>query len=101
MSSVVKYNLLLDHVGLPQVVIVAVHLVMFVLDGLRDHPETFLQKALCCQAAPSWLKVVGWVVVACEILLSSPGTGVLALYFRSKVFMTLLASIQADFQWNL
>ena len=26
-------NLLLDHVGLPQVVIVAVHLVIFLLDG--------------------------------------------------------------------
>ena len=28
-------NLLLDHVGLHQVVILAVHLVIFVLDGLR------------------------------------------------------------------
>ena len=30
--------------------------------GLGDHPETFLLKALCCQSAPSWLKVGGgWV----------------------------------------
>ncbi len=45
--------------------------------GLGDHPETFLLKALCCQSSPSGSKVVGgwWVVVACEIILSSPGTG--------------------------
>ena len=42
--------------------------------GLGDHPETFLLKALCCQIAPSWVKVMGWVV-APDILLSSPGTG--------------------------
>ena len=30
--------------------------------GLGDHPKTFLLKALCCQAAPSWLKVGGWVL---------------------------------------
>ena len=30
--------------------------------GLGDHPKTFLLKALCCRATPSWLKVVGWVV---------------------------------------
>ena len=60
-------NLLLEHVGLPQVVIVAVHLVIFFCwMGLGDHPETFLLKALCCQSPPSWLKVMGgwwWVVV--------------------------------------
>ena len=28
--------------------------------GLGDHPETFLLKALCCQSAPSWVKVGGW-----------------------------------------
>ena len=47
--------------------------------GLGDHPETFLLKALCCQSAPSWLKVMcgggGWV--ACEILLSALGLGIL------------------------
>ena len=42
-------NLLLEHVGLPQVVIVAVHLVIFFFwIGLGDHPETFSLKALCC-----------------------------------------------------
>ena len=42
--------------------------------GLGDHPETFLLKALCCQPPPSALKVGGgWVVVACEILLSALG----------------------------
>ena len=43
-------NLLLDHVELPQVVIVAVHPV---------HPETYLLKALVCQSTPSWLWVGG------------------------------------------
>ena len=37
----------------------------------------------CCQNTPSWLKVVGWWWwVACEIILSSPGTGG-TLYFYS------------------
>ena len=55
-------NLLLDHVGLPQVVIVAVHLVIFFCwMGRGDHPETFLLKALCCHIPPSWLKVGGGV----------------------------------------
>ena len=62
--------------------------------GLGDHPKTFLLKALCCQSAPSPLKVVGgggggggWV--APGILLSSPGTeGTLYSHFpfpRSQV----------------
>ena len=38
----VVVNLLLDHVGLPQVVIVAVHMVIFCWMGIGDHPETFL-----------------------------------------------------------
>ena len=45
--------------------------------GRGDHPETFLLKALCCHRSPSWLKVMGgwwWWVVACEIIMSSPGT---------------------------
>ena len=29
--------------------------------GRGDHPETYLLKALCCQSAPSWLKVRWWV----------------------------------------
>ena len=56
-------NLFHDHVGLPYVVIVAVHLVIFCWMGLGDHPETFLLKALFCWSTPSWLKVMGgWVV---------------------------------------
>ena len=50
--------------------------------GLGDHPETFLLKALCCQSAPSLLKVMGWVVVvvvAHEILLSALGLGVVSI----------------------
>ena len=73
-------NLLLEHVGLPQVVIVDVHLVIFCWVGRGDHPETFLQKALFSHRAPSWLKVRGWwVVVAPGIILSSPGTGVVSI----------------------
>ena len=41
-------KLLLDHVGLPLVVILAVHLVIFGWMGQGDHPKTFLLKALCC-----------------------------------------------------
>ena len=45
--------------------------------GKGDHPKTFLLKALCCQSAPSWVRVVGWWWwVAHEIILSSPGSGV-------------------------
>ena len=56
-GSWVVDNLLLYHIGLPQVVIVTVHLGWM---GKGDHPNTFLLKALCCQSAPSWLKVRGW-----------------------------------------
>ena len=57
-------NLLLEHVGLSQVVIVAVHLVIFFCwMGRGDHPETYLLKALFSQRSPSWLKVMcGWWV---------------------------------------
>ena len=50
--------------------------------GLGDHPKTFLLKALCCQATPSWLKVGGWWwwwMVAHEILLSALGLGVVSI----------------------
>ena len=74
-------KLLLDHVGLPLVVILAVHLVIFLCwMGLGDHPKTFLLKALFRQSTPSWLKVMGgggWV--ACEILLSALGLGVVSI----------------------
>ena len=66
-------NLLLDHVGLHQVVIVTIPLVFLCWMGKGDHPKTFLLKALYCQSTPSWLKVWGWVALG--IILSSPGTG--------------------------
>ncbi len=55
--------------------------------GKGDHTKTYLLKALYCQSTASWLKVVGgwWVVVACEIILSSPGTGG-TLYFPFSHF---------------
>ena len=52
--------------------------------GLGDHPKTFLLKALCCQSAPSSLLKVrggGWLVVACEILLSALGLGVVSILY--------------------
>ena len=65
--------------------------------GLGDHPETFLQKALCCQPPPSALKVMGgggggggWVV-ACEILLSALGLG--SLDSRFSIFYSYFYSI--------
>ena len=86
MSSSVKYkvvdNLSLDHVGLPQVDVVAVHLVIFFWIGKGYHPKAFikgkslnhpftssLEKAQavqetepCCWIT-SWLKVgCGWLV---------------------------------------
>ena len=48
-------NLHLEYVGLPQVIVVAVHLDLFMDKG--DHPKTFLLKALFGQSTPSWLKV--------------------------------------------
>ncbi len=56
--------------------------------GLRDHPETYLLKALFRHRAPSWLKVGGWWwwVVAPGIILSSPGTGCReTLYFHFPI----------------
>ena len=53
-------NLLLDHVGLPHVLDLAVHLVNFfgwVSQG--DHSETLLLLALFYQSTPSCLKVRG------------------------------------------
>ena len=38
--------------------------------GLGDHPETFLLKALCCQSAPSWLKVIGGWSGPCDYCVS-------------------------------
>ena len=70
-------NLLLELIGLPHSLDRAVHQINFLFcTGSRDHSETFLLLALFYQSTPSWIKVMGgWWWVACEILLSSPGTG--------------------------
>ena len=56
-------NLLLDHVGLPQVVIVAVHLVFFLLDGFRGSSWDMFTKGTllseCSFMVKSWVWVVG------------------------------------------
>ena len=48
--------------------------------GRGDHPKKFLPKIFFCENTPLWLKVMGcrwwWVGgLACEIILSSSGTG--------------------------
>ena len=54
---------LLDHVGLPHVLVLVVHLVnLLVWMGKVNHSETFLILAFFCWSTPSWLKVVGGVV---------------------------------------
>ena len=52
-------NLLLNHVGLPNVLVLAIHLVNLGWMGKRDHSKAFLQLALICWSTPSWLKVGG------------------------------------------
>ena len=61
-------NLLLDHVTLPHILDLTVHLVIFLvrLEG------TFLLIVLFYQSTPSCFKVIGGVVVAHKILLSAP-----------------------------
>ena len=54
-------KLLLEHVGLPHVLVLAVHLVNFfswVSQG--GHSEQLLFFALFYQSTPSCLKVIGW-----------------------------------------
>ena len=54
-------NLLLDHVGLPNVLDLAVHLVnLFGWMSQGDHSETLLLLTLFYQSTPSCLKVMGW-----------------------------------------
>ena len=58
MLLVVK-DLLLDHVGLPHVLDLAVHLVhLSAWRGLGGHPETFSLLGLSPKSTPSWLKVL-------------------------------------------
>ena len=69
-----KDKLLLEHVGLPHVLVHAVHLVNFfgwVSQG--GHSETVLLLALFYQSTPSCLKIRGGVVVAHVILVSAQG----------------------------
>ena len=67
-------KLLLKHVGLPHVLVLAVHLVNFfswVSQG--GHSEQLLFFALFYQSTPSCLKVMGGgVVVAHVIIVSAP-----------------------------
>ena len=54
-------KLLLEHVGLPQVLDLAVHLVNFLgWMSQGGHPEPHLILALFYQSTPSCLKVMGW-----------------------------------------
>ena len=53
-------NLLLDHVGIPNVLVLTVLLVNLVVWMSKgDHSKTFLLLALYCWIPPSWLKVMG------------------------------------------
>ena len=54
-------KLLLEHLGLPQVLELAIHLVNFfgwMSEG--GNSETVLLLALFYQSTPSWIKVRGW-----------------------------------------
>ena len=54
-------KLLLEHVGLPHVLDLAVHLVIFFgWMSQGGHSEPLLLLALFYQSAPSCLKVMGW-----------------------------------------
>ena len=70
-------KLLLEHVELPLVLDLAVHLVNFFgLMDQGDHSEPLLFFAFCYQSTPSCLKVIGWVgwwggVVAHVIIVSA------------------------------
>ena len=71
-------KLLLEHVGLPHVLDLAVHLVnFFCWMSQGGHSEPLSLLALFYQSTPSCLKVMGWgggvvVVVAHKILVSAP-----------------------------
>ena len=54
-------KLLLEHVGLPHVLDLAVHLVIFLgWMSQGGHSEPLLLLALFYQSTPSWTKVRGW-----------------------------------------
>ena len=68
-------KLLLEHVGLPHVLDLAVHLVNFFgWVSQEEHSATLLLLALFYQSTPLCLKVMGWGgVVAHGILVSALG----------------------------
>ena len=66
-------ELLLEHVGLPHVLDLAVHLVIFGWMRQGGHSEQLLFFALFYQSTPSCLKVmggVGWVGGPCDFSVS-------------------------------
>ena len=65
-------KLLLEHVGLPHVLDLAVHLVnIFGWVSQGGHSEQLLFFALFYQSTPSCLKVMGWWVVVAHVILVS------------------------------
>ena len=65
-------KLLLEHVGLPHVLDLAVHLVNFFgWMSQGGHSEPLLLLALFYQSTPSCLKVMGGVVVVAHVILVS------------------------------
>ena len=78
MSSVVKYNLLLDHVGLPQVVIVVVHLVTFCAGQVKG----IILRHIYTR---HFVARVSFMVKSYEIIiLSSPGAGSIPIPFSQS-----------------
>ena len=64
-------KLLLKHVGLPHILVVAVHLVHFFgWMSQGGHSEQVLFFALFYQSTPSYLKVVGWGGGPCDYCVS-------------------------------
>ena len=56
-------KLLLEHVGLPHLLDLAVHLINFFGWMSQEvHSEPLLLLTLLAQSTPSWIKVMGWVV---------------------------------------
>ena len=78
-------KLLLELVGLPNVLDLAVHLVIFFgWMSQRGHSEPLLQLALFYQSTPSCLKVIGWWVVAHVILVSAQVLLILTLGLQTR-----------------
>ena len=64
-------KLLLEHVGLPHILNLAVHLVNFFgWMSQGGYSETLLQIKLFYQSTPAWLKVMGWVAHVILVVLT-------------------------------